>query len=86
MSTTPISPYCEFADVSFPSLPESLYRVHVKANAAQTRAEIWLESKNAKLQWQCTVEDFDKHIASRYALPAAVVLTSIKVHVLFHSS
>ncbi|KDO32046.1 hypothetical protein SPRG_03264 [Saprolegnia parasitica CBS 223.65] len=71
--------YCEFANVTFPSaIDDGAYRVSVKTNKAQTNAVIWLESKKAKLQWQCVVEDFAKHMKTTFALPNAVILAAIK--------
>ncbi|EQC28120.1 hypothetical protein SDRG_14080 [Saprolegnia diclina VS20] len=71
--------YYDFANVTFPSMvDDGAYRVCVKTNEPPTNAVIWLESKKTKLQWQCVIEDFTKHMKSAFALPNAVILAAIK--------
>ncbi|KDO32045.1 hypothetical protein SPRG_03263 [Saprolegnia parasitica CBS 223.65] len=82
MSTTASAPsqlFCEFANVTFPSTVDNgAYRVSVKTDKTQTKMVLWLESKKTKLQWQCAIDDFSKHMETTYALPNAVVLAAIK--------
>ncbi|KAG9414494.1 hypothetical protein AC1031_007901 [Aphanomyces cochlioides] len=41
---------------------------------------IWLESKQAKAQWECIVKDLNNHVpkGAKYALPSSVVISSLQ--------